>query len=107
MRGVTPITFSFVYCDKPESPRRLADAYRRIFTHTWKNILDKQSTTKYSGIQHDKSTDAGRVSDDRGGSQDTQSDQGYALQNGTKGQNTGGEVREGVEDKLNTPSTAS
>lgn len=31
MRGITPITFTFVYSDKPESRGRLADAYRRIF----------------------------------------------------------------------------
>jgi len=102
MRGITPISFRFVYVDKPESPERLSDAYRRIFTQAWKNIVDKQSTTKYSENTYDAANDPRRVSDNRGSSQDTQSDQCNALPNGTERKNTGGKVRQSMEDKLTT-----
>ncbi len=107
MRGITPISFSFVYMDKPESPDRLSDAYRGIFIQAWKNIVDKQSTAKYSGGTHDTTTDSGRVSNNRGSSQDSQSDQCNALPNGTEGKNPGGEVRQSVENKFTTPRVTS
>lgn len=102
MRGITPITFSFVYSDKPESPRRIADAYRRIFAQAWKNMLDKQSTSKYSESTYDKSTDTGRVFDTGGSGQGAQGEEDHGVPDGAEGQNPGGEVREGVEGQLST-----
>lgn len=107
MRGITPITFSFVYLDKPDSKRRLADAYARIFRQAWKNIIDKQSTQKYTRNKYDKSIETGRISDHRGSSRDTQSDESYLVPNGTEGQNTSREVRESMENKLKTSATTS
>lgn len=102
MRGITPITFSFVYSDTPDSSRRLADVYRRIFSQAWKNILDKQSTQKYTETTYEKSTDSGRVLDAGGGSEDSQGEEDHGVPDGAEGQNPSGEVRESLENKLPT-----
>ena len=48
MKKVAPIIFSFVYLDSATSEERSEMAYARIFRQAWKNIVDKQSTQKYS-----------------------------------------------------------
>lgn len=48
MKKITPITFSFVYLDNSTSRERTDQAYARIFRQAWKNIVDNQSTQKYS-----------------------------------------------------------
>lgn len=100
MRKVTPIKFSFVYLNTDKSKSRLADAYRRIFTKAWKNLLDKQSTQKYTDNNYDKSTTERRIPNDRRVGQDTQSHKSDTLPHGAQGQDSSNKVRQVVEGKF-------
>ncbi|MFH1244448.1 MAG: hypothetical protein V1487_02680 [bacterium] len=48
MKRVAPIKFAYVYLDDATSGERTEMAYARIFRQAWKNIVDKESTEKYS-----------------------------------------------------------
>lgn len=48
MKKVAPITFSFVYLDNLTSQERTEQTYARLFRQAWQNIVDKQSTQKYT-----------------------------------------------------------
>jgi len=48
MNKIRPIEFEFVYLDNKASQERTDQAYTRIFRQAWKQIIDNQSTQKYS-----------------------------------------------------------
>lgn len=48
MNKIRPINFEFVHLDNKMSQERTDQAYARLFRQAWKNIVDKQSTQKYS-----------------------------------------------------------
>ena len=48
MKKIAPITFAYVYLEKDASEERTDMAYARLFRQAWQNMLDKQSTQKYT-----------------------------------------------------------
>lgn len=48
MKKIAPITFAFVHLDTETSSERTDQAYARLFRQAWQNIVDKQSTQKYT-----------------------------------------------------------
>lgn len=53
MKTIAPITLTFEYLDTDKSEARCDAAYARIFRQAWKQIVDKESTQKYTESTYD------------------------------------------------------
>jgi len=90
MKKIAPIRMEFKYVGGEESTRRMKRAYDRLFRKAYQEILDLQSTHKYTNINE-------QLSNTGGSSRDVESQENNGLSDGQGRQDSSDQVWESME----------